>query len=436
MGTYIEKLKNTLYDLIHEMSAHHWLYVTDPKRNFRRDRKLPFEKVLAMMVSMGGGSLRNELIDHFHCSADMASASAFVQRRGQLLPEALEYLFHRFNEQAVTAQLYKGYRLLAADGSDLQIFADPNDPDSYYPGANGQKHYSLLHINAVYDLLSRTYQDILIQKGRKMNENAALVQMTDRSSIPKAILIADRNYEAYNGIAHMEKKGWKYLIRIRDTAGMISPFQFKPACDLDIWKTITLTRKQTNAFKKMKADEPARYRCLSNSSPFDYIDLHDNQYYDLNVRFVRFRISEDTYETVVTNLPADEFPASEIKHLYNLRWGIETSFRDLKYTVGLKQPVSKKAEYISQEIFARCLMYNFCELVTSHITVHYRSEKYVYQTNFSAAVHICRLFLRGSVAPPDAETNISRNLVPVRPNRKAPRNANRPRFNGFLYRVA
>ena len=436
MGTYIEKLKNTLYDLIHEMSAHHWLYVADPKRNFRRDRKLPFEKVLAMMVSMGGGSLRNELIDHFHCSADMASASAFVQRRAQLLPEALEYLFHRFNEQAVTEQLYKGYQLLAADGSDLQIFADPNDPDSYYPGANGQKHYGLLHINAVYDLLSRTYQDILIQKGRKMNENAALVQMTDRSSIPKAILIADRNYEAYNGIAHMEKKGWKYLIRIRDTAGMISPFQFKPACDLDIWKTITLTRKQTNAFKKMKADEPARYRCLPNSSPFDYIDLHDNQYYDLNVRFVRFRISEDTYETVVTNLSADEFPASEIKHLYNLRWGIETSFRDLKYTIGLKQPVSKKAEYISQEIFARCLMYNFCELVTSHITVHYRSEKYVYQTNFSAAVHICRLFLRGSVAPPDAETNISRNLVPVRPNRKAPRNANRPRFNGFLYRVA
>lgn len=73
-------------------------------------------------------------------------------------------------------------------------------------------------------------------------------------------------------------------------------------------------------------------------------------------------------------------------------------------------------------------MYNFCELVTSHVATHYQSEKYVYQTNFSAAVHICRLFLRGSVAPPDAETNISRNLVPVRPNRKAPRILNRPRF--------
>ena len=436
METYIEKVKTTLYDLIHEMAEHYWLYVSDPERNFSRDRKLPFEKVLAILISMGGGSLRNELIDHFQCSANMASASAFVQRRAQLLPEALEYLFHQFTEASAKERLYKGYRLLAADGSDLQIFADPKDTDCYYPGTSGQKHYSMLHINAFYDILSRTYQDILIQKGRKMNENAALVQMTVRSAVPKAILIADRNYEAYNGIAHLEKKGWKYLIRIRDTVGMIRPFHFNSGCDLDVWKTITLTRKQTNAFKRLKAEDPARYRCLPNSSPFDYVDLHDNKYYDLNVRFVRFRISDDAYETVITNLPTDEFPASDIKHLYNLRWGIETSFRELKYTIGLKQPVSKKAEYISQEIFARCIMYNFCELVTSRVATHYQSEKYVYQTNFSAAVHICRLFLRGSVAPPDAETNISRNLVPVRPNRKAPRNLNRPRFNGFLYKVA
>ena len=90
METYIEKLKTTLYNLIRDMAEHYWLYVSNPNKDFSRDRKLPFEKVLAILVSMGGGSLRNELIDHFHCSANMASASAFVQRRAQLLPEALE----------------------------------------------------------------------------------------------------------------------------------------------------------------------------------------------------------------------------------------------------------------------------------------------------------------------------------------------------------
>ena len=112
METYMEKIKTTLYDLIHEMSEHYWLYVTDPERNFSRDRKLPFEKVLAMLISMGGGSLRNELIDHLHCSADMASAPAFVQRKAQLLPEALEDLFHQFTEATAKEHLYKGYRYL------------------------------------------------------------------------------------------------------------------------------------------------------------------------------------------------------------------------------------------------------------------------------------------------------------------------------------
>lgn len=40
---------------------------------------------------------------------------------------------------------------------------------------------------------------------------------------------------------------------------MIRPFHFAPNFEFDEWKTITLTRKQTNAFKQKKADDPARY---------------------------------------------------------------------------------------------------------------------------------------------------------------------------------
>ena len=48
---------------------------------------------------------------------------------------------------------------------------------------------------------------------------------------------------------------------------------------------------------------------------------------------VRFQISDDTYETLLTNLNVDEYPLEELKKLYTARWGIETSFRDLKYTI-------------------------------------------------------------------------------------------------------
>ena len=54
--------------------------------------------------------------------------------------------------------------------------------------------------------------------------------------------------------------------------------------------------------------------------------------YELSFRVVRFMISEDSYETVITNL---DFPPDELMRPYAMRWGIETSFRDLKYTIGL-----------------------------------------------------------------------------------------------------
>lgn len=58
--------------------------------------------------------------------------------------------------------------------------------------------------------------------------------------------------------------------------------------------------------------------------------------YELPVRIVRFKISDDSYEVIATNLSEDLFSSDDLKMLYSMRWGIETSFRDLKYTVGLR----------------------------------------------------------------------------------------------------
>jgi len=109
------------------------------------------------------------------------------------------------------------------DGSDLQFTANPNDPLSYFPGANGQKPYSFLHLNALYDLSSNLYLDAVVQKRRAANENAALVSMVDRSGIGEPVIItADRGYESYNTLEHIARKGWKYLIRLRESKGIIS----------------------------------------------------------------------------------------------------------------------------------------------------------------------------------------------------------------------
>ena len=436
MKNYPKHIKNTLHAVIRNMAKHPEDFCCCPEKDFTRKRKLPFEKVLTLLVKMGGHSLRDEMLDCLDFEDVPASVSALVQQRSKIVPEALEYLFREFTDRCQKPRLYKGYRLLAVDGSDLQFTASPSDPLSYFPGVNGQKPYSFLHLNALYDLNSNLYLDAIVQKRRAAHENAALVEMVERSHIKdSAIIIADRNYESYNTLEHIRQKGWSYLIRLREAKGIISNIPL-PEGDFDLPVQIYLTRKQNKQIKALQKDYPGMYRFLPVNVQFPFLPTDSSDFYPFSFRIVRFKISDDSTETLITNLDADTFPAEELKHLYHLRWDIETSFRQLKYTIGLSLFQSKRVEYITQEIFARLTMYNFCELITSHVVIQKKRGKHVYQTNFTAAVHICRQFLRGAVAPPNVETLISSYVVPIRPGRSTPRKTKNIKFNGFFYRVA
>jgi hypothetical protein len=121
-----------------------------------------------------------------------------------------------------------------------------------------------------------------------------------------------------------------------------------------------------------------------------------------------------------------------------MRWGIETSFRQLKYAVGLSAFHSKKMEYIAQEVFARLIMYNFSERIASYVIVQQKSSHLTYQLNFTIAVRICRYFFRFSddQHPPNVEALIGKHILPVRPDRHFPRNLRFRQAVSFLYRLA
>ena len=97
-------------------------YISNPKRDFIRNRKLPFEKVISSVLGMEGRSLNNELLSQSGCTMETPTSSAFIQQRSKIHYKAFEFLFHDFTTMASknSVQLFKGYRLLAADGSDIQ----------------------------------------------------------------------------------------------------------------------------------------------------------------------------------------------------------------------------------------------------------------------------------------------------------------------------
>ena len=440
MKNNVSIVRKNLLDAVSQLCEVSWMFCKQPGTHFTRNRKLPFRKVVMFLLAMEGGTLGTQMLRHFGYSVDIPSTSAFVQQRDKLNAETFPSLFSLFVKKSNTRKTYKGLRLIAADGSDFKTPSDPNAPNSYFPGTSTQSAYNLLHLDAMYDLLQHTYMDAALYGKRVANERSALCKMIERSALNDVLLIADRGYEGFNLMAHIQEKGWKFLIRIQDAAnsyGIASGLDLPNTEEFDLFVDLSLTKIQTKEVQSLCKNRNLFKRVHSS---FDFLPENCKTgtpvFYKLPFRIVRFKITDDSYETVVTNLDSEDFSPEELKRIYGMRWGIETSFRELKYTVGLLHFHAKKVEYIYQEVFARLIMYNFTELVTSHVIIQKFNAKYAYKANFSVAVHVCRQFFLGNVSPPDVEATISRNVSVIRTGRSNPRNIVVKHAISFLYRVA
>lgn len=410
------------------------LFVRNPDKDFTRKRSLPLSTVIEILLSLGGNSLNKELLSFFNYNSDVVSSSAFVQQRSKLLSEALGFLLIDFVDSVSNLKTYNGYRFLAVDGTGTCIPKNPLHPGTYVKKQDNNQ----IHITALYDLCNKIYTDAEIQVIKEKNEFKALVNMVDRSNIAgPVILTGDRGFASYNNIAHLESKGWKYLIRTKSPNSRNSSFSklnlpLNQEFDCDI--KFELTRRQTKEIRSNKE----KYRLLINNSTFDYLEKGSKGTYPIHYRAVCVEVEHGKFQYFITNLDGKEFPKEKVRDLYKKRWGVETSFRELKYALGLTSFHSKKVDLIKQEIYAKMVMYNYCELITLNIIITQKPRKHTYQVNFTMAIHICKqYFLKFKDAdPPDVEALIQKYILPIREDRIYPRKVkNRSRIS-FLYRVA
>ncbi len=239
------------------------------------------------------------------------------------------------------------------------------------------------------------------------------------------ILLADRNYEAYNNFAPLEARGWKYLIQLKDhnrknAYGVKLPDQ--PEFDLPV--RLTLGRLTERQMAQRGLPAPERYCRIPDSVTFDYLAPESNGFYPFSARIVRLKLEDGSTQMLITNLDSEDFPPPALQALYAKRWGIESSFRELKYTVGLLHLHSKKSELVLQEVFAAFTVFNFAQAVTWSADVDGGKSKYKRRANFSHAVYLCCEALRGRAG--EITGLLERTLQPCRPNRSYPR----PKISG------
>lgn len=439
-----EKIKASFSEAVNQAASIISQYATNPDKDFTRVKKLGPDTLLSFMVSCGSSSTKIELLDFFGLCTDAPSASAFNQQRAKLKPEALEAVFRQFNSSVQSDEKASNYRFLAADGSTFTFFSNPSFSAQEYFVSEGHsaKGFYSMHLNAFYDLQKHTYTDALIQPVHLKDEFRAFCDMVDRHDIlpdTKDVFIGDRGYCSYNNMAHVTQKGQYFLFRTKDihSKGLVGNFDFPDTDSFDVQVNVSLVRSHK---KNLTVKEGFYKRYVDVNASFDYVTYGSLDTYDLSFRVVRFPISDNAFECIVTSLPVDEFPPERIKLLYFTRWAIEGSFRKLKYTIGLSNFHAYKPEYIKQEIWAKLIAYNITETLINHTIIKQGNKKHEYKVNFSVAAHICRVFLRLTTEedPIDVMSLLQKELIPIRNDRQYPRlqtaHFRKPRY--FIYRAA
>lgn len=403
-------------------------FVYQSSRDFIRHRKLPMATVIQSVLQLGAKSLQSELLNQWNFNVNTPTTSAFGQARSKLKVSAFHEVFIHFNQTGEYTKTYRGFQLVAHDGSSINLPYNPEDKGTYLQ-ASQSKGYNLLHMNALYDVLNKQFVNVDFQETANANERTSLCEMARSSTFKHpAIFLCDRGYPSFNVFEHLNQLQHKYVIRCKDvgSTGFLRKSDLPETDEFDTILSFKLTYLQTKSVK-----EDPSFRFLASSSTFDFLERGTQDSYDMSFRVVRFKLSEDCYECLVTNLD-DSFTPNDLKELYHLRWGIETSFRDLKHAVNLESLHSKSRRLIYQEIYAKLIMYNFTMRLVQQVSLPKRNNRWTYQVNAKLAFELCRQYFRDNSL--DILRLIQTYILPIRPDRHHKRTKIRRGFIGFHYR--
>ena len=125
--------------------------------DFSRKRILDIETMIKLLLSKHGGSLQKEL----HETGISVTASAFVQNRKKLSWMDFETVLEVFNSYQPDKKTYKGYRILAVDGTAVNLPRNPKT-ESYICNKSVPRSYNQLHVTPLYDVLDKTYLHCVI----------------------------------------------------------------------------------------------------------------------------------------------------------------------------------------------------------------------------------------------------------------------------------
>lgn len=295
-------------------------HIREAEKDFRRTRKLTFSDVIMYTIGNTRSPLELEA-QRFskHLKTDEISGAALCKARQKIKYTAYEELFEQTAVTSPRDKKFHGYHLYAVDGMKGEL---PKTPELSARYCESEKcRTPVFHAVSAFDVLNELFIRSEFHFGTA-NERELAGKMIDD-------VVQDMYYKDEPQIWIFDR-GFPSLSFL----------------------------KEVNEFRKSKyVDRQIHIEYSAKRAAANHVNSNGINEFDL--RCVRIKLPSGKDEILLTNLERKEFPKRDIKEIYRLRWGIETSFNYMKNAVYVEKFVSKTENGLAQDYYVSLLVYNF-----------------------------------------------------------------------------
>jgi hypothetical protein len=311
--------------------------------DFTRNRKIPFEKLVLLIVRLCKKTLSVEIEKFFEEMGVImnCSVSAFSQQRVKLGASffycwnmVLWLNFYRLYGNG--AKRWRGHRVIAADGSSLTLVNTPALKGFFGGQTNQQTFFTVGKTFYCYDVLNELVLFPQLMPYRYGEINMAYDNMNHLQ--PDMLVIYDRNFCNYKMMAlHLwQETEIKFVIRGKEDQKLIRAF---------------IASGKASSVERLLPTDLA----IKGLKKSGYMIKKDTA---LQVRLVRVELG-NSVEVLVTNLwEEDGYSADEFKDVYFMRWGIETNISFQKNVLQMESFSGLTVDAVLQDFYATVFMTN------------------------------------------------------------------------------
>lgn len=402
------------------------------EKDFSRNRKLTPKDLILYTLNNRGKTTKMELYDFIQeYNIEEVSAPALLKQRKKLNENIFkelnkESLIRFYREFPHEVKTYKGYILGAIDGSDCEV---PNTKETRerYKSINSKdnERVARIKLSNCYDVINGYVLDTEIAEYKHWEIDLAIKHIKSTSYIAEyfpIIYVMDRGYFSLATMYHFINEETKFIIRLNKS--FLKPEQKSMKTNDEIVEI------------KYQYDRIRNYKDKDEEF-YNYYEIGNT----ISLRFVNIKLSTGEIETIITNISEEELSSEDINKIYQYRWGIETSYHELKESMQVTNISSSKDTIIKQEIYSQMTVYNIIRSISNDLNTQINQEEFKHpmKVNFNMAVGFVKRFLIKILIEDDNDkrkelsnvlfNNILKNLVPIRKGRKYSRDKNKKLTN-------